>query len=293
MATPDIIENRIASVEFVYRPFFGSIGRSRRKTHKVIFSGIAGDHIFEQVRQASCFYERDLLECIDLTLSRPANLIVDVGANIGNHTLFFSKIVGAKVISVEPNPIAIELLRLNMSQNGVGEEVTIVEAAAANQPGILHLHIGPPSNLGETKVGESKDIESVHVVALTLDEILASRARNRDDRVSLIKIDVEGFENQVLLGALKTLIEHRPVVVVESEIEDSCASVNELLCRLGYHRFGPFCATPTYIFCQSRLTVGSGVLFLKLRQLLRAAKGYFSGTVKLSLSNTPAADPIL
>ena len=240
-------------VEFIYhRPRIAMTGYGRGKAHAITIQGIRGDHIFEQVRQTRSFYENDLLERIDLLTGNRASVIIDVGANIGNHAIFFSKVLGARVVCFEPNPIAVKLLRSNLELNGVTEQVTIMQVAASDCPGLLQLKSGATSNLGTTKVFEGKHCGDAEVAAGTLDDTVTATLTSRHERIALIKIDVEGFEVRVLLGALKTIEDHLPLIVIEAATLDDRLAIDGMLYRFGYHRLGPFCATPTYIYCQSR-----------------------------------------
>ena len=78
----------------------------------------AQDHIQQQIRRHARFYEQPMLDEVAPRLPENA-LVVDVGANIGNHTVYFTKLLGLKVIAVEPNPPAIRLLQQNINLNEI------------------------------------------------------------------------------------------------------------------------------------------------------------------------------
>ncbi len=129
---------------------------------------------------------------------RPGDLFADIGANIGAYTILAAKAVGANCISVEPLPATFAHLENNVYYNRVGH---LVEAR----------NVGLAANVGKLRFSTNLDTRN-HVVddaytgpahdvdVLSLDELL-------NGRVPLaMKIDVEGFELEVLSGAMKTLV---------------------------------------------------------------------------------------
>lgn len=168
------------------------------------------------------FYEAE-----ELALLAPwfnGGLFVDAGANVGNHTLYMTLMLGAeRVIAFEPNPPAIRVLELNVALNGLADRVTIHPVGLSDKPGRASVHL-PYANLGgaSLEVSDSGEFEIV-----TGDSVLA------DEPVSFIKIDTEGLEMQVLAGMRETIVRHRPVIFVE--VEDVNIPAFEALCaELGY-----------------------------------------------------------
>lgn len=149
-----------------------------------IESGYANLYSDDEYRR--CLIEKDMV-------------VVDVGAYIGLYTCMAADIVGndGKVLSFEPDPINHEQLLNNIKINGY-KNVSVVQCALADVPGKANLYIkhhGTVSSL----TGEGK---CVNVEVDTLDNVTARRGI---EKVDLIKIDVEGFELQVLKGAEKTI----------------------------------------------------------------------------------------
>jgi FkbM family methyltransferase len=131
-----------------------------------------------------------------LHLLRPGDLFVDVGANVGSYTVLASSVCGARSIAIEPDLATIESLKRNVEINRIGDRVTIVDTAAGASAGTARFTVGQDTI---NRVAASTDIASREVQVRTLDEILADK-----DPV-LIKMDVEGFEPQVVAGAPTTL----------------------------------------------------------------------------------------
>lgn len=206
------------------------------------------DHIVREIARAGSFYESDLLEHLALEAPR-GGVYVDVGANIGNHTVYFARFLADRVIAVEANPDVVPVLRANVERNGL-TTVDVVACAVGATPseGVLVVPPGMEHNVGAWEVheGGSSDPDAVPITIRVLDEVLGGLLRP-GERVSLVKIDVEGMEGPVLEGAVRTLATHRPVLVVEMKDDELVARVGEVLRPFGYRVTGRFCWTPTYV----------------------------------------------
>jgi FkbM family methyltransferase len=159
---------------------------------------------------------------------------VDVGANIGNHALYFAIIRGATVHAFEPNPVALEYLNANVGANGADVHVHAVGLSDADGRG----EIAPAEDLGMARI-EQKDSGEVELRSLDSYGLPAA------PRIAVLKVDVEGGEARVLVGALETIRTHRPIIAMEAPDEEAA----HLMRSLGYRRFPLwFCWTPTYVF---------------------------------------------
>lgn len=145
---------------------------------------------------------------------RERPVVVDVGANIGVHTLRWAAgAPGAHVYSFEPSPESRERLVRNVERSGLASAVTVEPLAVSDAPGraqFYHCRDGAFSSLRDTRrqpVTSTFDVE-----VTTLDAYAATRPL---DRLALVKIDVEGFEHQVISGGRRTLETFRPDLFVE------------------------------------------------------------------------------
>ena len=128
---------------------------------------------------------------------RDTDLFVDIGANVGSYTMLAAAHVGAATISFEPVPATFQHLIRNVALNQIQNRVTAFNIALGSSKGELNFtssldtvnHVATPTDSG-----------SISVPVDTLDEILALKPAP-----SLLKIDVEGFETEVMKGATKTL----------------------------------------------------------------------------------------
>lgn len=202
----------------------------------VVITGFKNDHIADVIAKTNTFYEVSMLTFIE-KLKTPG-IIIDIGANIGNHTVFFAKYTGCKkVIAIEPYKEAVKLLKNNIKRNQVEDKVQVVEAAAGKADGYCSLKIGPSTNVGLTRT-----IKGNNVIVRRIDDL------TKNDLVSLIKIDVEGTELEVLKGAERILSAQSPFLFIEARDKPSKAKLDSYLKPLGYKSLKVFNNTPTYFY---------------------------------------------
>jgi FkbM family methyltransferase len=173
----------------------------------------------------------------------PGMTFIDVGANEGVFALLAARRVGdaGRVIAIEPSRRELGRLRRNIALNGFAN-VRVIEAALAEVPGSLALHVADDEHAGHNTLGAFA-YESVHVArseavpALTMDEVVAGVGGGRAD---IVKMDIEGAELRALRGASATLREARPLILLEISERSlaaqraSTAEVLYLLAHAGY-----------------------------------------------------------
>lgn len=163
---------------------------------------------------------------------KPGMVVVDVGAHIGTHTVFFAQAVGPQgaVVSVEPQRFIHQILCANIALNAL-QNVLTYQAAFGEEPGsiaVLPLNYGVENNFGGLELGKGHKGYSVPV--MTLDSLALPQCH-------FVKIDVEGMEANVLRGARATLGRHRPLLYVENDRQDKSAALIALLFELDYRLF--------------------------------------------------------
>lgn len=176
------------------------------------------------------FYEAGLLEAVR---ALDPSVVVDVGANIGNHAVYFAKIIGARVHAFEPNPAAYVLLRKNLVENGVEGRVRALACALGARAGRGRVIPGDADNLGSARVEASLSSDGDTEI-VTLDECL----RDEPGPVDVLKIDVEGMETDVLAGAHETLSRWHPHLFAEALDEAAARALADALSPYGYRRIG-------------------------------------------------------
>jgi FkbM family methyltransferase len=126
------------------------------------------------------------------------SVFVDVGANVGSYTLLAAAVRGARVFAFEPVPIAFARLRNNVRINDAEDLVVAVQGAVSNAPGTLRFTANLDSMNRVATTGD-ETATTIAVSVTTLDEALAGV------HPTLLKIDTEGHERQVLEGAKSVL----------------------------------------------------------------------------------------
>lgn len=154
-------------------------------------------------------------------LMDPGGVAIDVGANVGAHTLTLANLVGAsgRVLAFEPNPAIRKRLQTNIQLNGMSQ-VSVYAQALAEENGCLQLRVPKAGSV------ESSNPGLASLVALeTPHDLVDVEVRRGDDvvddagmsRLDLIKIDVQGYEMQVLHGLVSTVDRFKPAVLFEFE----------------------------------------------------------------------------
>ena len=177
----------------------------------------AFDHIGLQINNYGV-YEEEILEAIMYFLSKQYNInsfetILDIGANIGNHSLYFSK-KAKNVYAFEPNPNTFELLKFNTRNN---KNISIFNLGLYNK-NCKKILIENSLNIGQSflndTLGFKKDNHTNYKVNLSrLDSIKELFKKN----ISLIKIDVEGSEWEVMSGGKDLIEKNLPLILFEQD----------------------------------------------------------------------------
>jgi len=183
------------------------------------------------------FYERELLEGMCALVKDKNGIALDIGANIGNHSLFFSKHFDA-VISFEPAPNNCLLLKANLFLNQI-QNITLIEKALSNINTKMGIDKGNSRNTNNTITqldGSDKEATGEIIVDVVVgDAELESLSLSQ--KIALIKIDVEGHEPLVVEGLRKTISTHQPIIYWEAFSKDEAEKTKALLMEMGYSNF--------------------------------------------------------
>src|SRR6266545_6074087 len=175
------------------------------------------------------------------SLTRPGDTIVDIGANRGNFALIASRLVGdaGKVICFEPNPHCWATLDEQIASNAISN-VIVHRVGLGNRDEERTLSV-PFINTGEGTFGTSAYDDAlayqVRAEVRRGDEILAN------EHPALVKVDVEGFECNVIAGMANVIKQNRPVILTEivpAHLSRCNASVEKLVSLIesfGYQGF--------------------------------------------------------
>jgi FkbM family methyltransferase len=154
---------------------------------------------------------------VDLLRSHvtPDSTFVDVGANIGAFTLALAD-RAARVIAIEASPLVLPYLHKNIGLSG--RTNVAVFGGAVSRPGVdvVPFYLPPMDHSGMGSSAPQFGVEPIAMPARTLDQVLAS---HQVGRVSVMKVDVEGYEAHVFLGAAE-LLRSRPAPLIVFEFLD-------------------------------------------------------------------------
>ena len=206
---------------------------------------LADDLIQRHIRKHSKLYEHRVLDAIRTTLlaadRRRVGWAIDVGANIGNHAVFFSRVLGLKTMCFEPAPYAFAVLSENMRRNADADRYQLHRSAVGASVGRARIEKAIDGNLGATMVAAAAEGE---LPLTTLDQECAGLP------VALIKIDVEDMEEQVLEGGRAVIAAERPLLIIESRRRAHFLNLKSFLAPLDYAPTNVLypTATPTFLF---------------------------------------------
>lgn len=188
------------------------------------------------------FYDMGFL----LHFLRKGDIFVDIGANIGSYTVLASAEMEAQSIAVEPVPVTFGYLKNNILANDMAHLVTPLNIGLGSKKGSLKF---TKSLDTENHIAVGNETDTIDVEIDTLDNIIGNCQPN------LLKIDVEGFETEVLRGGDATL--KKPslkAIIIELNGEgnkygydESVIHANLLSKGFVPHRYNPFTRTLTEI----------------------------------------------
>lgn len=200
------------------------------------------DYISNSIESVQDFYERTYLDELH-TFLEPGAIVVDVGANIGNHTLYFSIMSEARVISYEPVPETAQTLRHNASINSRADFIEIREKAVGSSCSRASIESYTEENVGATKLSTNKN-GPMEVVTLDSEDLPRP--------LRLLKIDAEGMDIDVLRGAAQIITSDRPIIGCEAGSDTAKNDLLEWCQDNSYTVYGMYNATPTYILLPSQ-----------------------------------------
>jgi FkbM family methyltransferase len=160
---------------------------------------------------------------------KKGDVVAEVGANIGAHTIAIAKLVGqtGQVLAFEPQRVIFQILCANLALNGLFN-VRTYQAAVGRETGMItvpQINYTTEANFGGLSLGKWDAGENVQVLKLDALNLPALR---------LLKVDVEGMEAEVLSGAKQTIAKYRPILYVENDRRAHSEQLIELLNAFGY-----------------------------------------------------------
>lgn len=145
---------------------------------------------------------KDFLSVIDEN-----SVVLDVGASLGLNTVLASK-KARNVISLEPDPDTMQALKKNLKYNESKFNVILIDKAAGNNSGVVTLFTsGENGNAPSVEKNVNKHLDKIIVEQIRIDDLISSLLKNSmiQKEPDIVKIDVEGYEKEVLEG-MKSLL---------------------------------------------------------------------------------------
>lgn len=195
-----------------------------RLVHDVLFytPNAPRDLIQRFLHVTGNFFEERELNIVKEYIPENA-VILDIGANIGNHSLYWAtKCNPTKIYAFEPIPDTFDILKRNVELNFQSKRVELFNIGLSDVRSQAEIIAFYPHNIGQTSIKKS---EHGNLVVDKLDNIPI-----KENRVDLMKIDVEGHEPLVLKGAIETIKKYKPVIYIELKSEEG----DKILRNLGY-----------------------------------------------------------
>ena len=198
-------------------------------------SGYEGEYIFEKISASQAFYEQNLLD--KWFPSDDMEYIYDIGANIGNHTVYFAAHSShARIFSFEPIPENYAILARNVLDNRLEGRVRTFQLAAGEERGTASMGFKTEANFGTAAISDS-DSGSMHEQRSEPGAYTVEVAAIDDldlPTPCFIKVDVEGFELHVLKGMRKTLAKMEKGSVWVEVASENALETYDFMSELGF-----------------------------------------------------------
>ena len=178
-----------------------------------------------RARKSGQFQEIPVLQW--LAQRKLGGTYIDCGAHIGNHSLFFMNHCPSEVvISIEAHPKIFELMEGNLARNGKKASLLYQKAAWSQSGETVMMQPIPHNNAGHTCI---RDDGTTAVETMTLDEMALGN-------VTVLKIDVEDVEVEVLLGARETIAGNLPIIIAERHDKRQLREFEDLLATIAPYK---------------------------------------------------------
>jgi FkbM family methyltransferase len=206
---------------------------------------------------------RDYLESV---IPNPHNTsALDIGANIGNHSIYFSEIF-ENIFAFEPNPRTFALLKANSEYASLKRNIRCFNFGLSDQNGRLffkssRFNVGASHIVSETEKNVDDSIFMVDVKCADEIEELSEK------KISLIKIDIEGHELAALKGAKELIKNNKPIILFEQHADDFLNGTSDVLDYLKQFNY-------KFLTIERNFYFGNSFLFKLFGIILRSVLGY-------------------
>ena len=182
-------------------------------------------------------YEVEMLEDM-LQRTKENDLILDIGTNIGNHTICLAA-NGRKVCGFEANPKMFELAQVNVALNQLQNRVQIHCCGISDKEERANFAAEIPTNFGAMRLQQTQD---GGIICHRLDDF------NFNEPIAMIKIDIEGMEDKALRGAKNLIEKHRPILYLEAQKFEEFKRIDRILFNMRYVHWDLFGGALTHLY---------------------------------------------
>ncbi len=169
------------------------------------------DHVGDKIAKNGLYEKENLELLLGLLRKISSPIVLDIGANIGNHALAFSTTAN-HVYAFEPLPAVYDLLARNIADNNI-DNISAFPFALSDTAEDANIYMVSEGNIGASSFDQRDDkTEAVTVTKKIGDQVIRELGLKKID---LIKLDVEAHEAFVLRGLRETLQQHKPIITME------------------------------------------------------------------------------
>lgn len=204
--------------------------------HSFKYESIAGDPLGRNLYWRGLGHWEQETTSVFANLARQASLILDIGANTGVFTLISCAVnPHCRALAFEPVPDVFARLQRNVDVNrGMLKQCKCFQNVVTEKPGWVDFHVPTAEGLPSSASLDPHGFRGVSGRVMRVNAIRIDDVVGHDERVDLVKIDVEGFEDHVLRGMIRVLRESSPTIIVECLPDGPYAEVENILRSFGY-----------------------------------------------------------
>lgn len=185
-------------------------------------------------------YEYEMLQAMLLRIPKDS-FVLDIGMNIANHSLFLAA-NGLNILAFEANPKMSEIAKKSIALNGFENKIQVNEFGLSDCEEIMHFAKEIPSNFGGMSLSKGESTGEEGILCKTLDSLKIQ------EKISCIKIDVEGMESRVLKGARELIMKNRPIIYAEANYVQDFVKLERVLETMDYVHWDTFGGSPTHLY---------------------------------------------
>ncbi|MGJ8562579.1 MAG: FkbM family methyltransferase [Alphaproteobacteria bacterium] len=184
---------------------------------------LEGCSVSDTLAKTHSFHELSFLESL-APYVQAGDWVVDVGAHIGNHSLFFAKTLNVNSLAIEPNPKAFDAIKAGIRLNNIDNQIIPVNRAISNREGDVCLTKRRTGDASSFTISEEAERGGFRCKTATLDSYLKFF---EEKNLKLIKVDVQGSEGDVLRTGVRLIEKYKPLIATEvGSVEDFRAHVS-------------------------------------------------------------------